>query len=68
MVFALQHEFQHFRHLTHNADTADTSRRGLVLVRCIVAGRSRIRGRVIAGLNIVLPVLPGYYRTAHHES
>ena len=27
-----------------------TSRRGLEVERCVVAGRSRVRGRVIAGL------------------
>ena len=31
-------------------DDAGTSRRGLVVARCVVAGRSRVRGRVGSGL------------------
>ena len=31
-------------------DGNDNSRRGLEVARCVEAGRSRVRGRVIAGL------------------
>ena len=46
-------------------DDDETVLSGLVVACCAEVGRSRVRGRVGAGLKTVLPIISSFYRS--HE-